>query len=417
MLPMEHSFDLGLSTVRIIINEDENASGVFLKTQRNNKPFYSLLTNAHVISSEMIDQKKSIIVKYQNQKKQLELKLDKKERIIIDFKQSLDIDLIIIEIIPKDRIDESLFLKPYSNSQSFPHNLIGEQIQIMEYPGEKELSYSEGIIVGLSKIDNSIFYHNCITEPGSSGSPIVLVGENTISGIHRASNGYLRQGIFIKLIIDIIKDYQRNGEGVEYYENGDLKYDGFFENDEYEGNGTFHYKNNLIYIGEFKNGKKNGFGCVVKNDEITLKGKFEDGKLIESYNNNSDCQNLLNIPNQSLDVNNDNNIIYNNNYHKNMTYNNTYNNNNINNVYNNYSSRNYNTIITINKHDDEDDKEDLKNNPDLDNNFLFKKMKKSNEKKNNNSFLNDFYKGFGNIQNYHKKADEGNKTKDDCLIF
>ena len=154
---MEHSFDLGLSTVRIIINEDENASGVFLKTQRNNKPFYSLLTNAHVISSEMIDQKKSIIVKYQNQKKQLELKLDKKERIIIDFKQSLDIDLIIIEIIPKDRIDESLFLKPYSNSQSFPHNLIGEQIQIMEYPGEKELSYSEGIIVGLSKIDNSIF--------------------------------------------------------------------------------------------------------------------------------------------------------------------------------------------------------------------------------------------------------------------
>ena len=256
MLPMENSFDLGLSTVRILVKECKRASGVFLKTQRNNKPFYSILTNEHVISSDMINQKKSIIIKYQNQKKELELKLDKKERIIIDFKQSLDIDLIIIEIIPKDRIDESFFLKPNSNSQNSIQNLIGKQIQIMEYPGEKELSYSEGIIIGLSNNDNSIFYHNCMTEPGSSGSPIVLIGENTILGIHKASNGYQRKGIFIKLIVDIIKDYQRNGDGIEYYENGDLKYDGLFENDEYNGNGTFHYKNNLIYIGQFKNGKK-----------------------------------------------------------------------------------------------------------------------------------------------------------------
>ena len=121
---MENSFDLGLSTVRILFKGGEKASSVFLKTQRNKKPFYYIITNEHVISSEMIGKKEIIIIKYQNQRKEFELKLDTKERIIIDFEKTLDIDLIIIEIIPKDKIDESFFLKPSNNSESFLPNLM-----------------------------------------------------------------------------------------------------------------------------------------------------------------------------------------------------------------------------------------------------------------------------------------------------
>ena len=157
----------------------------------------------------------------------------------------------------------------------------------MEYPGEKELSYSEGKIIEVSEINNYVFINNCITKPGSSGSPIALKGENLILRIYQASNGYLRKGIFIKLIVDIIKDYQRSGEGIEYYENGYLKYDGNFVNDEYDGNGIFHHNNNLIYVGSFKNWAKHGFCFAVKNDEIILKGIFENDKLIESHNNNN----------------------------------------------------------------------------------------------------------------------------------
>ena len=79
---------------------------------------------------------------------------------------------------------------------------------------------------------------------------------------------------FFKLIVDIIKDYQRNGKGIEYYENGDLKYDGNFVNDEYDWNGISHHNNNLIYVGSFKNWKKHGFGFAVKNDEIILEGNL-----------------------------------------------------------------------------------------------------------------------------------------------
>ena len=416
---MENSFDLGLSTIRILLKRGKRASGIFLKTQRNNKPFYSIITNEHVISSEMIDKKESIIIKYQNQRKEFELKLDKKERIIINFKQSLDIDLIIIEIIPKDKIDESFFLKPSNYSESFFPNLMGKKIQIMEYPGEKELSYSEGKIIGFCKNDNCIFYHNCITEPGSSGSPIVLTGENLILGIHKASNGYQRKGIFIKLIVDIIKNYQRNGDGIEYYENGDLKYDGNFVNDEYDGNGIFHHNNNLIYVGSFKNGKKNGFGFVVKNDEIILKGIFENGKLIESHNNNINHQNHLDIPNQSLNYNIDkNNIINNTNYENNLSTNNNYSNNVVYKTNNNFSSNNYYTInnITMNKHNENE----FKNASEVDN-ILSNKMEKYNEKKNNNTFFKDFYKGYRGYDGFGKymlhHTDENKSTKDDCLIF
>ena len=222
---------------------------------------------------------------------------------------------------------------------------------------------------------------------------------------------------FFKLIVDIIKDYQRNGEGIEYYENGDLKYDGNFVNDEYDGNGIFHHNNNFIYVGSFKNWEKHGFGFAVKNDEIILKGIFENDKLIESHNNNSDDLNHFNIQNQSLNFNNDNinNIINIINYENNLSTNNNYNNVVYNNK-NNFISNNYTTNnIILNKHKEEA----FRNAPDVDN-ILLNEMKKDNENKNNNTFFKDFYKeykykGFRNDKFYH--CDENERTRDDCLIF
>jgi len=50
-----------------------------------------------------------IIIKYDNESKELKIKLDKQERIILCLKKILKIDVTLIEIIPKDKIDDSYF--------------------------------------------------------------------------------------------------------------------------------------------------------------------------------------------------------------------------------------------------------------------------------------------------------------------
>ena len=199
--------------------------------------------------------------------KDIEIELNKEERIIISFKESLNIDVTIVEIIPKDKIDEFFFSTPNINYENNKILLNDKEIEIFHYPKRGGLHHSKGKIISLSEKDDCVFYYNLATKPGSSGSPIFLKGDNKILGIHcKAINDNVKvgKGFFIKIIIDIIKDYQKNGKGKEYYENGELKYDGFYLNDEYDGEGTFYNPNGLIYIGQFKNGKKDGYGCLFK---------------------------------------------------------------------------------------------------------------------------------------------------------
>ena len=51
-----------------------------------------------------------------------------------------------------------------------------------------------------------------------------------------------------------------NGKGKEYYNNDNIKYDGDFINDEYEGNGKYIYESGNYYIGQWLNGKKHEKG-------------------------------------------------------------------------------------------------------------------------------------------------------------
>ena len=54
---------------------------------------------------------------------------------------------------------------------------------------------------------------------------------------------------------------------MEFYKNGNIKYDGNFSNDLYEGKGTF-YVNQINYCEvNFKNGLKHGKGIVYKDGE------------------------------------------------------------------------------------------------------------------------------------------------------
>ena len=279
---IDNIFKVSRGTLKIEL-ENETGSGFFLKFKRNNKPFYCIMTNHHVITSDLIKDKKKVIIKYENETKELSIDLNNQERIIICFQESIDIDMTILEIIPKDKIDESYFLEP--NTKQFEPKEKAK-IQIVQYPGGGELSYSNGEILGNYEKNKNMFLHDSGTFEGSSGSPIVLKGEEKVFAIHKKDNKNI--GIFIKKIIDIIENYKKNGKGRDYYENGKIKYEGNFLDDKYEDmEAKFYNENGDLYIGEFKKGIKNGNGIIysIKYEGKFLNGEYTNGKL---YYDNGD---------------------------------------------------------------------------------------------------------------------------------
>ena len=66
------------------------------------------MTNEHVISSQMVLNQTKITIKYDNEKKNITIKLNPKNRLIQCFKQSLNLDATIVEIIPTDNITKEL---------------------------------------------------------------------------------------------------------------------------------------------------------------------------------------------------------------------------------------------------------------------------------------------------------------------
>ena len=275
-------YHIAKCTILIVI-ENSMASGFFLKFERNNKPFYCLMTNQHVIQSRFVEERKKIRIIYDNEDKYLDLILDREERIIICFKEVLNIDVTLIEIIPKDKIDDSYFLTPNMNYPQLDKE--GKEIQVVQFPLGQYLSYSVGEIKNINCDNIYYFFHDASTKFGSSGSPIVCYNDQKVLAIHKGSTRDKQHnvGIFIGNIVEIMKEYRKNGKFKDYYENGQLKYEGNFKDDEYDDdNGIFYFKNGDIYIGQFKNGKKHGKGfIIIKNSGLIKENvEYENDKCI-----------------------------------------------------------------------------------------------------------------------------------------
>ena len=268
------------ATVKIKVPEG-TGTGFFIKLERNKKPFYCLMTNQHVIESEMI-LNKEIIFLYDNEERLIsEIKLNIKERIIICFMELLKLDVTLVEIIPKDNINyQTYFLLPYNFNNDFnPHQFMIKDIEIMQYPQGGEQCFSYGKTCGLYPDNYNIFIHNCNTNFGSSGGPIFLSGDQRVIAIHKGVYNVVKEnaGIFIEPIIKYLQNYKRNGEGIEYYEDGSIKYEGEFLDDEYNGKGKLYYSNGDYYEGQFKHGEKFGNGY-----EYYKNGKIKNEKILEN---------------------------------------------------------------------------------------------------------------------------------------
>ncbi len=68
-----------------------------------------------------------------------------------------------------------------------------------------------------------------------------------------------------------------------YYKNDDIKYDGEFINDKFEGKGKFIYEDGKYYIGQWSDDLLNGKGTLYyTNGKIENEGNFIDDEFAEN---------------------------------------------------------------------------------------------------------------------------------------
>ena len=276
----------------------------------------------------MINNKNTIQVSYNIEKKNINIKLDQNERYIKTFKDN-QVDATVIKILPKDDIYKDYFLEPelgYDNN-----NLIGKEIFIPQFPGLKQIQNARGKILEINNDSSNEFTHLAKTQKGSSGSPIFLKGNNKVIGIHKEGSTIKKEnyGDFIAPIISILtfdimlekmqtnNNISSNPQNNNKIAPGNLnsnnvinvnnnisnnddisksklnqpedneieeRYAGELLNGLRHGKGTVYYKKNgkIKYKGDFVNGKYEGFGELYdENGTLQCKGNFKNGKCEE----------------------------------------------------------------------------------------------------------------------------------------
>ena len=303
-----------------ILTKQKVATGFLIKLYKGDDPFYCLMTNEHVISHDLIDNKEEIEIYYANQEMRAKINLDKNERFIRDY-MFINIDAIVIEILVKDKINEYFFLMPNLDYLNDYDSLLNKKICTVQFPKGGDLSYSKGEISFITQYE---FTHLASTLNGSSGSPVFLDGIPLVIGIHKQGkiDNTENYGNFIGPVVNSLKEnlqfdkkiydngvYEgefknkrregygkyttndgvyyiglfykglRHGKGADYYKNKTIMHEGEFIKDQLEGKGKYYDKDGSYYIGEFLHGLRHGKGTdYYSKDKVKYEGDFVKDK-------------------------------------------------------------------------------------------------------------------------------------------
>ena len=195
------------------------ATGFFLKIKIRDRELNALVTNCHVIPKAFVECKKKIYIYYGKKGNEIKkiIYLDVNERFIRCFESPKDIT--IVEIKNYDYIPDYKFLLPDLNYKTGFNTYINQKFYLAGYPsvnnwhvGERHIS--SGYITKIYGNDFE-FEHSIDKNFGSSGSPICLLSNNKVVGVHKANRlepNYRIYSIgiatFIKVILDELeKDY------------------------------------------------------------------------------------------------------------------------------------------------------------------------------------------------------------------
>ena len=295
-------------------------SGFLIKLNKKGKDFFCLMSNEHVITKNIIEEKTYINISYNKKEKKIRIKLDGNERFIKKYTY-LGLDIVVIEIFLNE-IKEEYFLLPFNKKDYNLDDFKNKTILVIQYP-QGGLSHSYGLINMVNEFSNEIL-HLSSTSPGSSGSPIFLSNSKKVLGIHKQgdSKNQINYGNFIEPVVNsIYKDlkygkkkynnriyegeyvneikdgygkilynnggfyignwvnYEKVGKGILYYKKDNPRYEGEFSADLFNGQGKLIEENGEYYIGNFIEGLKFGNGIeYYKNNSIKYEGEFDLGK-------------------------------------------------------------------------------------------------------------------------------------------
>ena len=195
-MSLDKANKLAKSLCKITIEENVKndkklyGTGFFMNLKYEGKDLKCLITNYHVITQNLVDEKKDITIQVEK-RNEITIKLDVNKRFIKCFSKPTDISMI--EIIDEDHIKEKISFLWYDFNYSLGYNnYLESDIIILQHPLGKEVHLGIGKIL---KITNFEFEHTIDTEYGSSGSPVILMSNNLVIGIHKQSNKRNKNGI------------------------------------------------------------------------------------------------------------------------------------------------------------------------------------------------------------------------------
>ena len=186
-----------------------NGTGFFIRISYNNKLYDLLVTNNHVLKEQDINTGKIISISLNNEQISKEIKIDSNRKKYTN----KNLDVTIIEIKKEDNINNFLLLddrilnKDIKNYNNIYEN---ESLYILNYINGKDMFVSYGI---LNNIEDNKIIHKCNTDSGSSGSPIILLNNNKVIGVHYGGskhNHNFNFGTLLKIpLLDYINIYNK----------------------------------------------------------------------------------------------------------------------------------------------------------------------------------------------------------------
>ena len=168
---------------KILVSKEKFGTGFFCKIRYPDefRLLPTLITNNHVLNEKELEINHTIKITLEDDTIEKNILIDKSRLTYTN----PDLDVTIIQIKPEDEIDsfldidENVFNKDYAKiyKKDTP-------IYLLQYPEGVFASHAVGRI---DKILKARIFHSCSTEPGSSGSPILLLSNFKVIAVHKGS--------------------------------------------------------------------------------------------------------------------------------------------------------------------------------------------------------------------------------------
>lgn len=248
-------------------------------------PLPVLITNNHVLDN--ISQGKKINFSLNNDQISHSITINSSRKALTNKEK----DVTIIEIKPQeDNIQFNSFLDIDEDiDHDEPHTIYNNiSVYITHYENGNVAKYSLGKILNIGE-DKYTIKHNCTTQPGSSGSPIINLNNFKIIGVHKGFNK-LNLGTLLKIpIVEFNRLYKDHNSSeklpYKYTNNGEIS---VIMEDEYQKSDSFKCQKSdkfssleIKLFSKYPSLKDKKLNYLINNKEIDISKTLEENNITD----------------------------------------------------------------------------------------------------------------------------------------